>query len=358
MQVRVATCVPQQRWTIAGKLDWLDKALAANPCDLFLLPQEYFGGGSCREICRIKGIVTDDVPVTELWLQGNVAMLARKHKTHLGIGATVRHVDPETFAVKLTEDYIYFDDEGEYLGHHSKIALPKQDSIVTNGASGVTPETDLVKAVTPIHLPKLGIRAGTVFCWQVFFNKFWQSLADRQANLVVHPIKFAPRAWYVKGQNLDGQETRIGFTQNKGSDNFASDELGWIRKLKFESEFKELPIAVSCNSWEGGNEFLALHGFVDEVTDRTKLINISSTAEAADVVVATYDPALYDVPLSKLSLAVYAEFKDVWPALMKGTMRRKAVRIEERAGTARTIAKVAVAQNVEQRKRDQLDIFS
>src|SRR2546426_589003 len=61
-KVRVATCVPRQFWMQAEKLAWLDAAIGGNPCDIFLLPQEYVGGGSMREICRLKGIKTDDFP--------------------------------------------------------------------------------------------------------------------------------------------------------------------------------------------------------------------------------------------------------------------------------------------------------
>src|SRR5579871_1477003 len=89
--IRIATSIPRQHWMQSEKLEWLDKAIAANPCDLFLTSQEFFGGGSCREINRQKGVVTDDVPVSVDWITSKIGALAQKHNVHIGLGATVDH---------------------------------------------------------------------------------------------------------------------------------------------------------------------------------------------------------------------------------------------------------------------------
>src|SRR5271165_551783 len=301
MRVRVATCVPRQYWMQSEKLAWFQKALRENPCDLFISSQELFGGGSTREICRLKGIKTDDVPVTEGWLTDNIGGLARKHDTCIGIGASVKRRDV------VTEDFLYYSRKGELLGYHSKIALPVQDSVTTNGASGITPQTNYERAVKVIELPELGIRIGTVFCWQVFFVDFWNDLMRQGCTLVAHPIKFAPRAWYLKGRTPDGKETRVGFTQNKGSDDPKSDSLGWIQKLEYESTFKQMPIAVSCNTWDGGEKYLALVGWVDEITHGSDLNNYPSVAATDVVQVNTYDPALFEA-LPKWHKGMYAQF--------------------------------------------------
>lgn len=348
MSIRVATCVPLQKWSQVEKWQWLSSAIAKTDCDLFLLPQEYFGGGSMREVCRLKGIQTDDVPVTLEYLQENIGMLGAT--CHIGIGATVNRFDVNT------EDYLYFKPDGTLLGHHSKMALPAQDSVLTNGASQVTPEADLHAAASLVEIPELGLRVGTVFCWQVFFNYFWSELKANKCNLVVHPIKFAPRAWYEKGQNPDGQNTRVGFTQNSGSKDAADDALGWIRKLKFESEFKELPIAVTCNSWAGGEKYLALNGFIEETVGRTEAFPTQSTADAERIDIHTYDPSLYN-DLDHLSLAVYAQYKQDWQWLMQGVMRRKAVRIEGRTLDGKTAAAVNEHNEERQAKKGQPSIF-
>jgi predicted amidohydrolase len=196
----------------AEKLAWLDNAIKANPADLWLTSQELFGGGSTREICRLKGINTDDVPVTEGWLNDQIGEIARKYNTCIGVGASVRRLDI------ITEDFLYYSRKGKLLGYHSKIALPAQDTVLTNGASNITPETNYEHACRVIEIPELGIRVGTVFCWQVFFVDFWAHLMRQGCSLVVHPIKFAPRAWYDKGTYPQAQLTRIGFKQDPGSD--------------------------------------------------------------------------------------------------------------------------------------------
>jgi hypothetical protein len=330
MKVRVATCVPRQYWMQSEKLGWLDKALAENPSDLFASPQEFFGGGSTREWCKRENIKTDDFPVTQDWLNDRIGGLARRHNTCIGIGASV------TRRNKITEDFLYYSREGELLGYHSKLALPAEDSVLLNGASEITPETNYERAFTPIVIPELGIRVGTVFCWQVFFVDFWAHLMRQRCSLVVHPIKFAPRAWYDKGMTSEGEKTRIGYKQDKGSDDPNSDALGWIRKLKYESEFKQLPIAVSCNTWNGGGQYLALVGWLDEVTHKTELFNLPSTAETDKVVVTEYDPALFDA-LPKWSKGNYGKFKADYNAVMKKTMMRKSIRSEQRAQDGTTV---------------------
>lgn len=333
MNVRVATCIPKQLYTTAEKLAWLDKAILDNPCDLFLTSQEYFGGGSIREICKQKGITTDDIPQSLPWLDINIGGLAKKHGVHIGVGASTTYLTGDT-----TENFIYYDNEGTRLGYHAKIALPRQDSVALDGASGITPETNYSAAVKVIELPKLGIKIGTVFCWQVFFMQFWNDLYKQGCNLVAHPIKFAPRAWYKKGQNAEGLNVRTGFTQNKGSELAEDDALGWIRKLMFESEFKLLPIAVTCNTWAGGEQFLALEGWIDEVSQTSNLHHLPSVPETEIVTVTSFDPTLY-AKFDNWSNAYYGEHKEVFNKMAAKTMMRKALGIEARTISGQAAAK-------------------
>lgn len=319
--IRVGTCVPKQLYTQQAKLDWLSAAIVNHPCDIFLTSQEYFGGGSIREIVRAKGIETDDYPVSQEWLDANVGTIAALLSTAIGVGASVNRDGV------ITEDFVYYNKAGVYVGHHSKIALPMQDNVALNGASHITPETEYARAVNPIVMEDLGLRIGTVFCWQVFFVDFWNDLMRAGTNLVVHPIKFAPRAWYKKGQDANGENVRTGFTQNKGSDKADDDSLGWIRKLMFESEFKQLPIAVTCNTWAGGEQFLALSGFINEVAHNTTLFHTPSTAEAERVDVFEHKPELF-AELATWSAGSYARFKDEFQAIAEKTMMRKAIKIE------------------------------
>lgn len=319
--VRVATCVPKQLYIQQQKLDWLNKAIHDNPCDIFLTSQEFFGGGSIREIVRAKGIETDDFPVAQDWLDTEIGAMAQKRQTAIGIGASVNRDGV------ITEDFVYYNKAGIYVGHHSKIALPMQDNVALNGASHITPETDYARAVNPVIMADLGLRIGTVFCWQVFFIEFWNDLMRAGVNLCVHPIKFAPRAWYKKGQDANGENVRTGFTQNKGSELAEDDSLGWIRKLRFESEFKQLPIAVTCNTWDGGEKYLALEGWIEAIRGVENLHHLPSVSSTEIVTVTEYEPKLYNA-LSNLNDGDYGKFKADWPLLAAKTMSRKAVKIE------------------------------
>lgn len=334
MKIRVAVSIPVQHYTVVKKMAWLEDAIINNPSDLFLTPQEFIGGGSIRELCRMKGIATDDQPVNRDWLDQHVGTLALKHKTAIGFGASTSYLTGDT-----GEEYHYYGSDGRHIGCHRKIALPVQDNVALGGASKITPETSYDEAVKLIHIPELGLHIGTVFCWQVFFTQFWHDLAKQNANLVVHPIKFAPRAWYKKGKNSEGDFTRVGFTQNKGSELPEDDTLGWIRKLKYESEFKMLPIAVTCNTWDGGEKYLALAGFVDEVTHKTSLHHIPSTAFANLVSVTTYDPALFSA-LPNWNDADYGPYKEEFPAISAKIMMRKAMKIERNTIAGKSEAKL------------------
>lgn len=342
-KIRVATCVPKQCWMQAEKLEWLDQAIAKNPCELFVTSQEFVGGGSTREICRRRNIKTDDFPVTEEWILTHVGELCRKHSVHIGFGATVQRDGINT------EDFLYLDPAGTIVGYHSKIALPRVDDINTDGASQVTPEADYERAARVIDIPDLGLRVATVFCWQVFFSQFWVKLMQQRCTLVVHPIKFAPRAWYKNGKTSEELRTRIGYQQNPGSDREEDDALGWIRKLKYESEFRQVPIACSCNTWAAGKKYLALVGWVDEVvSSNTKLLHLPSTAETDAVMVTEYDPALLAM-LPKFHRGLYPHFKDspegkrTYNAIMRKGMMRKALRYEERVLEAMAENQVSAA---------------
>lgn len=336
MKVRVATCVPRQYWKQTEKLTWLDKALGEYPSDLFITSQELFGGGSTREICKINGTKTDDFPVAEQWLNDKIGDLARKHKTCIGVGASVRRGD------WTTEDFLYYSRKGDLLGYHSKIALPEFDNITLEGASGIRPETNYDRACRVIKIPELGILVGTVFCWQVFFVDFWNDLMHQGCTLVAHPIKFAPRAWYKGGENDAEENVRVGFNQDSISKHPWSDRLGWIKKLRYESEFKQLPIAVSCNTWDAGEKYLALCGWVDRVTGNTKLFNVPSTPGAEQVYVAEYDPALFDAvhTLNFNKHDHYRDFKDDFARVARKTMMRKSIKLEKHTRTGETAKRV------------------
>src|SRR5712692_5384451 len=116
--IKVATCVPRQEHTRAAKLAWLEKAIDANPCDLFLTSQEFFGG---------HWIMPGDLHMDTAWLDEVIGGLAKKNNVAIGVGASVQHEHG------ATQDYVYYDRTGKRLGHHTKFANPGYDT-VPNGA--------------------------------------------------------------------------------------------------------------------------------------------------------------------------------------------------------------------------------
>jgi hypothetical protein len=270
-KVRVATCVPLQKENAKDKTKWLDEALAKTDCDLFLLSQEYYGG---------HYIEPNHLHYEQRWIDDTVGGLAQKHHKHIGVGACVKHDEG------ATEDYIYYSSNGTNLGHHKKYALPAYDHILANGHGKLVPETNYARRTTPIEIPSLGLRVGTIFCWEVFSQTVWGAYSLANCNLIAHPIKFAPRGWLKKKEDENGVIRVTGFDQNAKNND-------WLDKLKFESKFAMMPIAVTCNSWAIGTKFMAFVGWIDELIGSSDFHEVPSTADAEKIVVIEYNPKAF-----------------------------------------------------------------
>lgn len=249
--VRIATCMPKQRYDREKKLLWLDQALVATQCDLFLTPQEYFGG---------HYVMKTDLHIERSWLMEKMSRMAQFHNKHIGVGACTKvAATAEQHGQGAMEDYFYIDSDGKCLGHHSKFALPSYDDNRTGGHGQLWPETDYGRRATPISLPKLRLKIGTVFCWEVFSQTLWASYSLARCNLIAHPIKFAPRGWLNNKKQADGKLHIVGFGN-------APRSQIWIERLIMASKHQCMcPIAVSCNSWDLGPKMMALVGHVDEM---------------------------------------------------------------------------------------------
>lgn len=257
--ITIATCMPTQQYDRQSKLDWLDQALADTDCDLFITPQEYVGG---------HRIMPKDLHIDRDWLVEQVGRLAIKHDKHIAIGACCK--TPDSGA---TEDMLYIDNDGQLLGWHSKFALPAYDDVRAGGHGQLWPETNYTRRATPIDLPRLRLRVGTIFCWECNSQTLWPAYSMARCNLITHPIKFAPRGW-LKNQVLsDGKKHIVGFGN-------APKSQIWIDRLVMASRHQVLcPIAVSCNSWNLGDKFMALVGHVDELKKTTHLMDVPSLAD-------------------------------------------------------------------------------
>lgn len=246
--VKVAVCMPRQTYTREEKLDWLERTVDHTDCDLFCTPQEYLGG---------HYVMPKDLHMERDWVLEEVGRIAVKTGKHIAVGACCRGVN-----TGATEDYLYLDDKGNYLGHHSKYALPSYDDMRTGGHGQLWPETNYQRRIKTVDLPKLRVKAGTIFCWEIYSQMLWASYSFNRANLIVHPIKFAPRGWLKNEKKSDGFKHIVGFG-NAPKSNI------WPERLYFAAKHQVMcPIAVSCNSWNLGPKFMAIVGWVDEMRYR------------------------------------------------------------------------------------------
>lgn len=289
--ITVACCVPRQALSLDDKVAWADAALKATPCDLFLLPQEYVGGHYVNTLAQQAGCGAQaplHVPLP--WAVKTFGGLAKRHRTAVGVGACLAGDGDTAQQQSGTEDYLYFDARGAVVGRHRKFALPRYDDYRAAGAGRLRPETMWRERVTPVALPALGLTIGTLFCWELFALTLVPAYALSRTNLLVHPIKFAPRGW-LKTKVIRDEQHIVGFGH-------APKSQEWLERLRALGRHEALcPIAISCNTWNLGEKFKALTGHVDEVLGTTEILEVGSTAEAEKIHTFTMRPALYGVGL-------------------------------------------------------------
>lgn len=257
--ITVTTAMPVQQYDIDSKLKWIEQTLETTNCDLLITPQEFLGG---------HYVMPKQRHLDRQWLLDTIGDIANRHKKHIAIGACVK-----SSTSGAMEDFHYFDDDGKWLGKHSKFALPSYDDVRTKGHGQLWPETNFNARATPIELPKLRLRIGTIFCWEVFSQLLWGAYSFARCNLITHPIKFAPRGWLKNQLKSDGYKHIVDFGN-------APKSQIWYDRLIMASAHQCLcPIAVSCNSWALGSKYMALVGHVDEVKRCTDLKDVPALAE-------------------------------------------------------------------------------
>lgn len=312
--MKIAVTIPRQSFDRDGKVAWLKDAIARTDCDLFLLPQEYFGG--------LYGMPSQ-VHVERSWVQDVVGSIARSEKKHIGVGAACTMANRAAM-----EDYIYFDDEGIEVGFHSKFALPSYDDVRTHGGGQLWPETSFRRRVEPILLPKLGLKIGTIFCWEIFSLMIGPAYSFAGVNLIVHPIKFAPRGWLkLSKANEDptGKRQILGFDQEKKSQI-------WIEKILATSKHITMcPIAITCNTWNLGEKYMAICGLADELRGRTSIVEVPSKDTESCIKVFDVNPKYYDAFDTSFNIGSFKETAgslDDYHRLGEWTMHKKMRRLE------------------------------
>lgn len=307
----VGCCVPPHMTDRATKLSWLAGELAKTKYDLFLTPQEFFGGHVG---------MPDDLHIERDWLVDKIGTLALKSKTAIGVGAAVKHSTGGA-----TEDFIYFDSDGKDVGYHRKFALPAYDDVRAKGAGQLWPEIRFEARATPIKLPSLGLVIGTIFCWEILSQALAPAYSFAGVNLIAHPIKFAPRGWPKVSPANEGTRRVVGFAQEAKS-------TIWEDKLLMVSRHVTMcPIAISCNTWGIGKKFMALTGHVDELLGTTKMIQIPSGPSDSYTHAFTIQPATYTGLDNLFSMAVFKQHTgsvDHFHELGQWTMHAKMRRLE------------------------------
>lgn len=230
--LKIVSCIPEQRFSVASKLDWMEKTLKETSPDILVMPQEYFGGIQ-------QELFNTDEPFTfqEDEILDPVLKLSSDHHAGIIFGALVW----DNYWGENRERIYGIDPNKGRIGHFDKIHLPAYDHIGAGGKTRVSPERSLETRSTPMEI--LGARISVLFCWEVFSSYIWHAIARGNPDMVVSCIKFGIRGWPKKDRDVEkGQSLITGF-------GFGGDG-GWLQRLKMASLYDvAAPIICSTNSW-------------------------------------------------------------------------------------------------------------
>ena len=224
-----------------------------------------------------------DLHIPKAWLVDKLGELACKHQTAIGVGAATVHESGGA-----TEDYVYFNKQGREVGHHRKWALPAYDDVRANGAGQLWPEVSFEDRATPVEIPELNLKIGTIFCWEVFSNVLPAAYSMAGVNMIAHPIKFAPKGWPKLSKPADSPQRKVvAFAQEM------KNEIWKDKLLAISRHVTMCPIFASCNTWDMGEKFMALTGHIDEIRGTTDLHEVPSVAKQSYVHEHEIIPAYY-----------------------------------------------------------------
>lgn len=228
--MKVLSCVPQQVYNFADKLKWLDNTAAEFKPDLFVAPQEYFGGVQQLFFNTGEPLHYDEKTITDA-----CGKLAKKHKMTLSIGALIKDAKLN----QVRERIYLISNNGKVAGYYDKMILPAYDIA---GLTDVYPESDFAKRAVVCEVD--GMRLSIMFCWEVYSNYIWHALSRANPDMLLEQIKFGVCGWPQKGTDA---ETKKSIVKGFGF----GDDGGWIERLRMGSRFDlAAPIVCSTNSWD------------------------------------------------------------------------------------------------------------
>lgn len=226
--VKILSCIPLQRRFKEAKLEWLEETIKKHRPDIFVTPQEYFGGAS---------MMFPKVSFSEKELMPEIETLCKTYNTAFVLGVE------EAFDDCNKEAIWFIEKDGTIKGKIYKFALPAYDHVSTNGYGDIVPETNFESRFKTFELCELNV--GGLFCWEVYSDVLWAGLALAKPDVVFNLIKFGANSWPIKGK-VDGKTVIKDFGYGTWS-----EEDTWLERLIMANKYEvKCPIISSTNSWE------------------------------------------------------------------------------------------------------------
>jgi len=302
--MRILSCVPEQRFSLADKIKWLDSKCEEFKPDIFVTPQELFGGIQNLYYETGEPLHYHEEEVIEPMLE-----LARKHDVGFYFGALIK----DRVLDQVRERIYGIDPEHGMTGYQDKIHLPGYDHIEAKGKMRVSPETDYRNRITPIEVK--GVRAGVLFCWEAYSSPVWYHIALGSPDLVVSMIKFGVASYPIKKKDPEtGEHIVTDFGYGGGED--------WMERLKMAARFDlACPIVCSTNSWNLKKRARPLCGTVFPYNEGDTLTYPPKGAKGTieeTMVLDEFDPLVYR--LGRKHITQYRAHFGEWP---KGEMANR-----------------------------------
>lgn len=315
--MKILSCIPKQRHTTEDKLAWVDQMCQEHKPDLFVTPQEYFGGIQTVFFESGEPMVFEEPDVIDPMIA-----LSKKHDVGIMFGALIK--DRQRGQVR---ERIYGVDPSDGLtGWVDKMMLPAYDHIDAKGAARVSPEDNFEhRAVT---IPVKGANIGVLFCWEVYSNYIWHALARANPDFLVSMIKFGVAGWPQKAKD---PETGNSIVKGFG---FGGDG-GWIDRLRFAARYDiAAPIVNSTNSWDLPKRSRPLAGTIFPFGEREDTLYHPKKGERGiieeTVVIDEFDPLEYR--LNRVNKHNFFQQLGRWPTsqVRNYTMMWKVKRMERK----------------------------
>ncbi len=313
--VKILSCVPKQLRSTEEKLDWLSSVAKKNRPDIFVTPQEFFGGAVM-------------MPHKKFFKREELLPILQKLCKRFNMALVVGLVEKDDDG-RCREVIWFLDRDGTFKGRVCKFALPRYDHVDTHGFGNIVPETDFSNRFQAFEIA--GLRVSAMFCWEVFSDVLWTGLGLVEPDVVFSMIKFGVNAW-PSVTKIKGLATVTGFGYGGWL-----EEGRWIERLYVACRWQvRCPIICSTNSWDLRPISMPLCGMVSAFADQApdtlwhpkREDGLKTIPERIQV--DELNPAA--VRCVRENKFKFKQEVGVWPSydLMKYTMALKIARIEKR----------------------------